>query len=83
MRLCRWPRSVTCRPATADSRPGAHALPPSLPLRRSKLVGEGSAACLMGLAVGLLLLVSQKLIHEEILQAILQFDVENFFMWVQ
>ncbi len=47
---------------------------------RSKLLGEGSAACLMGLAAGLVLLVFEKLFHPEVLQAILQFDPENFFM---
>jgi hypothetical protein len=34
----------------------------------------------MGLAAGLVLLVSEKLFHPEVLQAILQFDPENFFM---
>jgi hypothetical protein len=44
----------------------------------SRFVGEGSAACLLGLAVGLLLVVARRLFHPEVLQGLLSFDPANF-----
>ena len=46
----------------------------------TRYVGEGSAACLLGLAVGLLLVVARRLFHPEVLQGMLSFDPANFFV---
>lgn len=46
----------------------------------TRFVGEGSAACLLGLAVGLLLVVARRLFHPEVLQGMLSFDPANFFV---
>lgn len=46
----------------------------------TKFAGEGSAACLLGLAVGAILVVARKLFHPEMLQSMLSFDPANFFM---
>jgi formate-dependent nitrite reductase membrane component NrfD len=46
----------------------------------TRFVGEGSAACLLGLVVGLLLLVARHLFHPQVLQSMLSFDPANFFV---
>lgn len=46
----------------------------------TKFAGEGSAACLLGLAVGAALFVSRQLFHPKMLQNMLSFDPANFFM---
>ena len=46
----------------------------------TRFAGEGSTACLLGLAVGLLLLVARKLFHPGVLQSMLSFDPANFFV---
>ena len=47
---------------------------------KSRFVGEGSAACLLGLLVGLLFVVARRLFHPEVLQSMLSFDPANFFV---
>lgn len=46
----------------------------------TRFAGEGSAACLLGLAVGALCVVARKLFHPEVLQNMLSFDPANFFV---
>lgn len=47
----------------------------------TQFAGEGSAACLLGLFVGALLVVARKLFHPEVLQSMLSFDAANFFVF--
>lgn len=46
----------------------------------TRFAGEGSAACLLGLVVGAVLLVARSLFHPELLQDMLSFDPANFFV---
>ena len=46
----------------------------------TRFAGEGSAACLLGLVVGAVLLVARPLFHPEVLQSMLSFDAANFFV---
>lgn len=46
----------------------------------TRFAGEGSAACLLGLVVGLVLVVARKLFHPEVLQSMLSFDPSSFFV---
>ena len=46
----------------------------------TRFAGEGSAACLLGLLVGVLLVVARRLFHPNVLQAMLSFDPANFFV---
>lgn len=46
----------------------------------TRFAGEGSAACLLGLLVGLVLVVARKLFHPEVLQSMLSFDPSSFFV---
>lgn len=46
----------------------------------TRFCGEGSAACLLGLLVGLVCIVARRLFHPEILQDMLSFDPANFFV---
>lgn len=46
----------------------------------TRFAGEGSAACLLGLVVGAVLLVARHLFHPEVLQSMLSFDAANFFV---
>ncbi|PRW60759.1 Na+ H+ antiporter [Chlorella sorokiniana] len=47
----------------------------------TRFAGEGSAACLLGLVVGAVLLVARHLFHPEVLQSMLSFDAANFFVF--
>ena len=46
----------------------------------TRFAGEGSAACLLGLLVGVLLVVARRFFHPNVLQAMLSFDPANFFV---
>ena len=46
----------------------------------TRFAGEGSAACLLGLVVGAVVLLARKLFHPEVLQDMLSFDPANFFV---
>jgi hypothetical protein len=46
----------------------------------TRFAGEASTACLLGLAVGFLLLVLRRLFHPQVLQSMLSFDPANFFV---
>lgn len=46
----------------------------------TQFAGEGSAACLLGLVVGVFLIVARKFFHPEVLQNMLSFDPANFFV---
>ena len=46
----------------------------------SRFLGEGSSACLLGLAVGAALFVTRKLFHPDFLQDMLSFDPSSFFV---
>lgn len=48
----------------------------------TRFAGEGSAACLLGLLVGLVLVVARKLFHPEVLQSMLSFDPSSFFVFL-
>ena len=46
----------------------------------TKFLGEGSSACMLGLAVGAALFVARKLFHPDMLQDMLSFDPSSFFV---
>ena len=54
--------------------------PPPARRRSTKFAGEGSAACLLGLLVGAALLLARRLFPVEVLQEMLEFTPENFFV---
>lgn len=51
-------------------------------MRRTKYLGEGSAACGMGLIMGVFILVIQKYLSEDAVHNLLTFNPADFFVCV-